>query len=507
MTLHKYVVDTNFFLQCHPPEMIDWSLIGASDDILLLVPRPVQKEIDRFKQKGSDRRSKRARLATKLFRKAIDDDNFECKVRDKNPRVVVRLLKGELNREKLPSSLDLDTSDDLIIAYLIVLRESGDPVKLITDDTNMMVTARDLGIPFVDVPDKWRLDPEPNKQEKEIDKLNKQIQALKSSNPVLGFDFTQESGVKAKELNIVITRFSDIDKVINDGVENLSRSIPPKSDFRQTAPKSNTIGSLMNSVLDSMVWEAPTEEQIRIYLEDQYPSWLENVRAKLENILKDEMKKTRRGVCTVLLSNTGNRPAEHVVVEFEAKGGLRLNQINNEEESEDDLVSMSDYIPTLPHPPKAPKGEWNIDKSLNQSIQNFASNLNPGYLPGVRGNYLQNFSPLPPKKRNRYGFYWAPSRPEGETENWRFECDEFKHQLDSEFFELGVVVPDEVESGRKSIHARVSASNLATPATEVLPVSIKTVERSCKVFVDIVIRKSIKDFTQANLGSNSTGKT
>jgi hypothetical protein len=41
--------DTNFFMQCQPPEQLDWSNYAAYQEVQVLVSRPVQKDVDRLK--------------------------------------------------------------------------------------------------------------------------------------------------------------------------------------------------------------------------------------------------------------------------------------------------------------------------------------------------------------------------------------------------------------------------------------------------------------------------
>ncbi|MBI5412108.1 hypothetical protein HZA43_02930 [Candidatus Peregrinibacteria bacterium] len=44
-------LDTNIFLQCLDLKSIPWKDVLKEDELLLLIPHPVQEEIDRFKKR------------------------------------------------------------------------------------------------------------------------------------------------------------------------------------------------------------------------------------------------------------------------------------------------------------------------------------------------------------------------------------------------------------------------------------------------------------------------
>ena len=48
-----YFVDTNFFLQCKNYSEINWSEITSDKEIIIIITRPVQIEIDRLKNDGN----------------------------------------------------------------------------------------------------------------------------------------------------------------------------------------------------------------------------------------------------------------------------------------------------------------------------------------------------------------------------------------------------------------------------------------------------------------------
>ncbi len=83
--------DTNLFIQCKALDQLDWSAWKAFDEVRLVVSRPVLREIDYRKNKGSDRVGKRARTTAALFGEIIKSGLAGKIIRDAEPRVVLSI--------------------------------------------------------------------------------------------------------------------------------------------------------------------------------------------------------------------------------------------------------------------------------------------------------------------------------------------------------------------------------------------------------------------------------
>ncbi len=104
--------DTNLFLQCKPIKQLPWEEI-TEDNILLLIPRAVQDEIDNLKQSGNSRKAKRARIATSLFRQILEVNNII--IRQDKPHVEIS-FSPPVNQDNLSDySLNLSRIDDQIV--------------------------------------------------------------------------------------------------------------------------------------------------------------------------------------------------------------------------------------------------------------------------------------------------------------------------------------------------------------------------------------------------------
>ncbi|KYB46075.1 hypothetical protein AB664_03745 [Brucella anthropi] len=71
--------DSNLFIQCKPLKDLDWSQWENCSHLRLIVTRPVQVEIDRQKNKGSDRQ--RARKPSRLFREMLKTERNDMVIR------------------------------------------------------------------------------------------------------------------------------------------------------------------------------------------------------------------------------------------------------------------------------------------------------------------------------------------------------------------------------------------------------------------------------------------
>ena len=108
-----------------------------------------------MKNSGNDRIGRQARKASSDFRKVVTSGEDYEVVKDQEP--VVKLVIGQASRPSgdLEEELDYNKTDDEIVGclYEIVRARSEDDVRLLTHDGNMMVTAKNLNLPFVPIPD------------------------------------------------------------------------------------------------------------------------------------------------------------------------------------------------------------------------------------------------------------------------------------------------------------------------------------------------------------------
>jgi len=143
--------DTNLFLQCKDIKNLQWHEISDGEDIEIIITRPVMEEIDRLKQDGNKRRAKRARKANSFLKAIILSEEGNLQVRESNPSVVMSFLTPE-SKEKLADRLDLSRPDDRIVNEALSFRDKNMDVnvRLLTHDTNPLLTAKNVGLVMSD---------------------------------------------------------------------------------------------------------------------------------------------------------------------------------------------------------------------------------------------------------------------------------------------------------------------------------------------------------------------
>lgn len=177
--------DTNLFIQCRPLEQLDWTGWGSFDEIRLIVSRPVHKEIDYRKNKGSDRVGNRARAANAMFREITRGTQGYRVVREGSPSVKLLIEVQHLPDPALTDRLDYGERDEELIGTIATFKQQHPDadVRLLTDDGTPMATAKSLGIAVAEIPDSWLVPPETTDTEKKIRALEAENARLRRSEP------------------------------------------------------------------------------------------------------------------------------------------------------------------------------------------------------------------------------------------------------------------------------------------------------------------------------------
>jgi hypothetical protein len=77
------------------------------------------------------------------------------------------------------------------------------------------------------------------------------------------------------------------------------------------------------------------------------------------------------------------------------------------------------------------------------------------------------------EERDRHTFYSRAGSSRSYTECVSFECDEFRHQVNPEVFEIMIVVPPKNRVERGAIECVVTARNLPTPTKKIFPIQVE----------------------------------
>lgn len=90
-TITYLIPDANLFIQCRPLGELNRALWKDRDEVQLVVTRPVQREIDSQKSSGKGRVNTRARKTASLFRDIVVGDDQLLVIRERKPRMTLRI--------------------------------------------------------------------------------------------------------------------------------------------------------------------------------------------------------------------------------------------------------------------------------------------------------------------------------------------------------------------------------------------------------------------------------
>jgi hypothetical protein len=439
----------------------------------------VQHEIDKLKADGNGRRAKRARSTNSYFRQIILSDGEQLQVRGNSRTEVVLTFSSHaaaLSSDVAEVALDGNRPDDSILLELISYRAlyPERDVALLTHDTNPLLTAKRLKIPYQVIPDEWLLTPEPDEREKEIRILKTRISEIEGSQPKLEFTFGEEGTVVPDKINAEIVVYpplalSEIELLIQE----IKAAYPMAERFEEEdVNKSNVFASPAITLTAAQFmrgkYKPPSFEEIEKYKNEDYPGWLREVESKLAGLPDFLSEQNNKIGITLALSNIGNMPAEHVIFKIEVPNAILIAPPIDEDEEIQDWEFKK--------PPSPPRGKY---ASVNSFLGLDAFKL--GNIPygAALHNLETGISPLGlPRNKDRNGFYWKPKRPRTPQSQWEFECEEFIHKDVPEEFRFNLLVDLGERPSSGVLALTVRAKNLAHPESIKVPLKISYVEES-----------------------------
>ena len=155
-------------------EELDWSQWDGYE-VRVVVSNPVLREIDDWKNKGNDRRAKRARAANAMFGNMLSTGSKV--VRESSPRVTLHVEPGHQYSLKLSDQLDYSERDDQLvgIVHRFAKEKPGEDVRLLTRDTIPLYRAKGLQLKAERIEEAWLLPPENDESQKQIAALKDEI--------------------------------------------------------------------------------------------------------------------------------------------------------------------------------------------------------------------------------------------------------------------------------------------------------------------------------------------
>lgn len=353
-------------------------------------------------------------------------------------------------------------------------QENGsEGVLFISHDTNPLLTAKRNKIPFKQIPDSWLLPPENDARDKEIIQLRNQVKSLKDKEPIIQVKMAiHEKLFIEDEFCISINEYTELNIAeLKELIDRATGKYPLITDFTEELKQKPQIslGQLMNNK-----YIPPSQAQIDKYINAEYPKWVSGLKKFFDDYCKIYNQAERLLPCSLTVENIGSRPVDNLILEISVFNDAVLYKSDIA-----DLVSSRTY-PPFPRPPEPPKGFWKQtsplwnNENLAQIIKIDSYANTPFGIP-----HIENRTQV----RDKYAFYWL-NRPESTDKMWKFECDEFRHKIESELFSLNLGINGNLNEGKANIKVKISGSNLSEPYEVVYKLKFTIKEK--KAYDDLI---------------------
>lgn len=361
----------------------------------------------------------------------------------------------------------MSRADDRIIAETLLYKKGNpsDDVALLTHDTGPMLTAKRIGLAYLEIPDLWLLPPEPDKAQKKIDELSRELVELKKTTPEISIALFNSEDTQVKELDesiLTVEAFSD--SKVAEYLKLATDKYPMENNFSKASESSRHSHASFENIYHSMMtYHPPSQQEILRYQNEKYPEWAAEMKEFIK-LLPSKLEK-RCFEFHIHICNVGRVPAENVLVEFRALGGLLIAPPSKDGD-EGQNIKLA-----FPLPPPPPKGTWKRSAIFGSSRVLGEVNAMPSNL------WMKDLLNIPGKvSRDRNAFYFKHDRPVKCVDEIVYECHEFRHQMEPEVFRLKLAVPPSPRIFKGAISCRVSAKNIWEPYKLITSIKINNVK-------------------------------
>ncbi|WP_215825189.1 PIN domain-containing protein [Xanthomonas sp. MLO165] len=483
MSKRIYLVpDTNVLVQCRPLVELPWKeVFPGFDSIILVLIAPVMREVDRQKG-GQGRLAKRARTVNGLIGELLESPSVLISKQGSLPDVSLICREDLRPDPETEESLDYRQADDAIVGTVSALVKAcaDEPVKLLSNDNGVLMSARRIGVPFHRVPQEWLLSAESDEDQRRIKALEGELKRLRTSEPVCV--------VKAAALpwRFEVDGFEALSEAqIVELLNALKRKFPQETDFgqRESSVRSTRPGLHgIHAHFGKEEFVPATDDEIQKYQQEKYPEWISNCEAYFKELhLKLERRQPAPRIFLELI-NDGACPAKDVRVTFSIRGGELLVKLPDEDEEpraadlENGMqveINQVNLGLALPRPPAAPKGHWKKARALSALGRTVSfSGISHGFDP-LTSHVHRFVSPMLPSTLESDKFYWeSGKRPRSPRPSTELTCQQWRHRSIPESFEFEVVWFGGVECRKGALTVEIHAANLTDPVTKTIPIEV-----------------------------------
>lgn len=337
----KVFFDTMVFLHYRSIDELNLDdLLGPSPHTIIM-PRITLRELDKHKNTNS---SSRIRERARKMVKKIEQWAAGEQIR---PGVAMEFMARIPAVDYSTLGLNPDWCDDVLIASVLQYRTdhpNDAEVILVTQDSGPRLTALQLGLRVVELPEEYKLPAEQDPLEAENRELLRTISVLQNALPKLTVSFAGSDQPEDHACFVLPCPPNSMEHEIKRKIEEFRAKLPKQQPPQATPPKPDSPVALMQAQLAgwSYIDPIPAEEY------ERYNRGVDEYLRSYERYMRDTWEgqaATRRSIrFKIDIRNTGTAPAEDVDVLFHFPDGFRLF-------SGDDLPD----IPKEPRPPRKPR--------------------------------------------------------------------------------------------------------------------------------------------------------
>lgn len=332
---HRAVfLDTNVYLHYQSFEQVDWRRLLSTERVTLHVPAVIVNELDKHKDEHPIRRIRKraANVSAKLF------EYFESQKPDVRPGVTLKFSPFDPQVDFTRHNLNPVRQDDQLLAAVLQLLEQQPGVQavVVTNDFNLLMKAKSLGIEARRMPDMFKLPEEPDAEEKRNRELMEELNRVRKAaapNLRICFGSTGEDHCAFKlafpegilspiilglQYFLLKQRYPPVpppDKVISfSGREKSTKAAGEHKQLEQATETLATFNEMMSQFHPLEV------ERYNRELKDFFSAYEQYLRDSIE--YKNRWTRTLR--LEVQLVNDGTYPAEDIDVALDFPEGVTL---------------------------------------------------------------------------------------------------------------------------------------------------------------------------------------
>lgn len=336
----KYLfLDTNIYLHYQDFQQIPWNkVLEIDEDCTVVVVPKVHAELDEKKDSAKGKIQRRA--------KKISSKLYEILMKHETTKIPVVRCKAPNPTEEDKRMLDLSRSDNVIILSAIKSGWNNDDIVIISADKNIQFTAQDFGLGHYLMSDDYRLPPEQDEKDIEIQKLRHELEQLKArhSSPYLSFEGNKDKITFTRPLQ------RNLDNELQSVMAEAVLKYPEAT--RENYPKviQDQTYIFTRQVDDSKI-KVYNDERIE-YLKEEY----EYQQLKLAKEISDESYKK----ISFIVVNDGTAPTGDMMVFIRVPDSIKLYSYQESRDSKSYLTPLAPVSGMIPLPRKTRRAMLNM---------------------------------------------------------------------------------------------------------------------------------------------------